>query len=192
MLFRGLDLDPTCERWGYKEIWNGGQKNGPVLWSIYDQVFPNAFWVHIIRNPFDFGVSHLRRQHSEDEIDAAKMLAEFEFWGRVSGQSQKRRSTGRYHELRYEDLITEPRAEMECLLSKLGLGWREECLTALNVPYCPSDPDADSVANRLKGEYTHTEAAALAAEYGYVRSLEEHGVILRAAEPDSIWPSLID
>jgi hypothetical protein len=53
--------------WGYKEIFNSGE----VDWTIYDDVFPQAWWCHIIRNPVDYtrsAIWHTRQQLTDENI----------------------------------------------------------------------------------------------------------------------------
>src|SRR5579859_7311850 len=51
-----LRIDRQRRCWGYKEIWNGSS-NHQYDWSAYDAVFPRAWWLHQVRNPFEFARS---------------------------------------------------------------------------------------------------------------------------------------
>lgn len=48
-------------------------------------------------------------------------------WLKVVIASWRRAATGRYHEIRYEDLINDPEVALAPLLEGAGLGWRDEC-----------------------------------------------------------------
>jgi hypothetical protein len=114
--------------WGFKEIFNGAADNHD--WAVYDMVFPGAWWLHIIRDPFQFTRSaawHTHQILSEDL--AVRLLAA---WCDVFRISRKREQTGRYCEVRYEELVADPRAALQPFLGRLGLDWDEECRFALN------------------------------------------------------------
>lgn len=114
--------------WGYREIWNGSAAFQHD-WVPYDLAFPRAFWVQIIRNPFGFA----RSNAAWDGIPftASYLKQRLSDWLAMVRWNRKRRSTGRYHELRYEDLIAGPAETLSPLLRRLGLSWHEACAAQL-------------------------------------------------------------
>jgi hypothetical protein len=119
-------LDKSCaQRWGFKEITNSGDRE----WSCYDHVFPEARWVHIIRHP-------LSRLHAASRLSGQPLSLEtipdlLRTWLATVAMSRQRRATGRYHEIKYEELHTAPERALSPLLDDLGVGWHDECELAL-------------------------------------------------------------
>jgi Sulfotransferase family len=119
--------DKRATLWGFKEIWNGSAYRHD--WAIYDAVFPEAQWVHIIRNPAEYlrAVAwHGRRAYSMDECAAL-----LRGWLEVFAMSRLRERTGRYCEIRYEDMIQEPEHTLAPLFGHIGISWHEDCRRAL-------------------------------------------------------------
>lgn len=119
-------------RWGFKEIWNGSPafRHG---WSLYNDAFPEATYVHSVRNPFDFARSCFanQRQHPSE----AKVLQLLREWVEMVRMSRQQQKTGRYMEYRYEDLQRAGADKLSEILEFLGLEPREQCYEALRLDY---------------------------------------------------------
>jgi hypothetical protein len=117
-----LCLDELPGRlWGFKEITN----SGAYEWDCYDHVFPQASWIHIIRHPLDWLNAAARLSGKllvEDTVPALLST-----WVAQVRTSRQRAETGRYHEIRYEDLRGAPEPTLSSLLDRVGLGWHQEC-----------------------------------------------------------------
>ena len=89
------------KRWGFKEIWNGSQSFDHD-WNVYDTVYPNARWLHVIRHPF----SCVRSVANWNKIPMSRNYLEWALldWMAVQRRSMERISTGRFIRVRYEDL----------------------------------------------------------------------------------------
>lgn len=113
----------TTRCWGFKEIMNGGSDF--YAWDIYDYVFPQAFWLHIVRHP----LHQIRAQARLSNQPLTSTTAEefLNIWFTTVEMSRKRFVTGRYMEIRYEDLITAPQHTLTPLLRNLNLQWDERC-----------------------------------------------------------------
>lgn len=113
--------------WGFKEIMNGGSDF--YAWEIYDYVFPNAFWLHIVRHP----LHQIRAQaRLSNQPLISKTAEEFlNLWFTTVEMSRKRITTGRYLEIRYEDLVNAPQHALTPLLQNFGLQWDEHCRVPL-------------------------------------------------------------
>lgn len=113
--------------WGFKEIMNGGTDF--YAWEVYDYVFPQAFWVHVLRHP----LHQIRAQaRLSNQPLTSKTAEEFlNIWFTTVEMSRKRSETGRYLEIRYEDLARAPRLSLTPLLRRLGLEWHEQCRVPL-------------------------------------------------------------
>jgi hypothetical protein len=113
--------------WGFKEIMNGGADF--YAWDIYDLVFPQAFWVHVLRHP----LHQIRAQARLSNLPLTSKTAEefLNLWFTTVQMSRKRALTGRYVEIRYEDLIQAPQHTLTPLFHKLDLQWHEQCRAPL-------------------------------------------------------------
>ena len=106
--------------WGFKELWSGLAHYNHD-WSAYDAVLPGAHWLHLVRHPFSFARSvadwngaALTRPY------LVHMLAN---WMDMLACNRQRSTTGRYHELRFEDLVRDPALTIGPVLQSLGLCW---------------------------------------------------------------------
>jgi len=129
--------------WGYKELWSGlAQYNHD--WSAYDAVLPEARWLHLVRHPFDFA-------HSCAVWNGARLTTEYlrnmlTNWADMLACHRQRTLTGRYHEIRVEDLIRDPQATLRPVLNQLGLAWEPSMATALNARTMSSQRSEDDHA----------------------------------------------
>ncbi|MGA9855070.1 MAG: sulfotransferase [Gammaproteobacteria bacterium] len=118
-----VDTLPSAS-WGFKDIWNGGFERHD--WKIYDYVFPQAQWVHIIRHP-------LRHLHSAARLSGKTLTTETavelaNHWLGAIDMNKQRASTGRYYEIKYEEIASTPHQTLRLLLGRLGIAWHDNCL----------------------------------------------------------------
>lgn len=113
--------------WGMKEIWNGDRET--VDWRIYDKVFPNATWVHLVRNPLDYARSAI--DWNGVEMTETVLANQLKSWSRMVDVSRERKSTGRFVEIRYEDLISDAETALAPLFAMLGLSYSSSCSSPL-------------------------------------------------------------
>jgi hypothetical protein len=130
-----VGIDRSKKHWGYKEIWNGGHAHY-FDWKIYDQIFPQATWVHIIRNPFHHVDSQAR--NSGQELTDDFILNQLSDWTSIINYSRLRQQTGRYFEFRYEDLLEDPRGILTPLFNHLEIEWSDLCAKALATKWVPA------------------------------------------------------
>jgi hypothetical protein len=179
---RLLDVKFTARRWGYKELWNGGQ-SFDFDWAVYDSVFPRATWVHLVRNPFSFARSVSRwNRRPLDLIYLEELLGEWVGMVRRSRQ----RAAGRYFELKLEDLLLRPQEALAPILDSVDLGWDPACEDALRTSTFVSAAPADPVLGSFKPNMDFFGArveglAALASELGYAP--EPLDLQMRSAAP---------
>lgn len=111
--------------------------------DVLRELFPNAKFVHIVRNPYVLFPSTVRtwRRMSEDEgLQRPKhdgleemILHRFTRMYEVFEDSKSRIAPENFCELRYEDLIDDPVAQVRQIYERLGLGGFEEALPALEA-----------------------------------------------------------
>jgi hypothetical protein len=109
--------------WGFKEIMNGAVHR--YSWETYDYLFPRAYWLHIVRHPLHQIRAQARMSKQALTLETTKEF--LDTWLAIVEMSRKRASTGRYLEIRYEDLIRAPQVVLSPVLQALGLAWGEEC-----------------------------------------------------------------
>jgi Sulfotransferase family len=149
--------------WGFKEIWNGGAFD--VDWAAYDRVFPEAVWVHIVRNPLSVAVSCA--QSSGRALDHPFLFELLLQWKKTIEKSRPRRSGGRLFEIRYEDLCARPREVLGPLFSAIGLRWDDRCNEALRRQHGPKSPSADGSWPDMRDLAAEIGLAGLMQELGY-------------------------
>lgn len=101
--------------------------------DLLQQVFPDGQYVHLVRDGRDAGLSFLEmRRKPRFNLARPRGLASFasQWKLEVEGARELGRRLGpqRYHELRYEDLVREPEAELRRIASFLGLEFESAML----------------------------------------------------------------
>lgn len=108
-------------RWGDKDPGNTTRLDRLQRW------FPKGRIVHIVRDGRDACLSHLRQTFGFDDLlTCAEGWREQVWWVRKIGAIL---GPERYHELRYEDLVREPEAELRRICGFLDLEWTPEMLS---------------------------------------------------------------
>jgi hypothetical protein len=160
-LFRLTEADKSA--WGFKEIWNGGARQ--FEWDIYDKLFPNALWVHIVRHPAhqaQSSVAHLGADFTRSVLEDC-----LRNWVGITEKSRQRSATGRFFELRYEGLCTAPDRTLKPLLDTLGLAWHPRCGLAAQRSYGRAPPKAPLPKHALSLIDAVPRLRQLMAEFGY-------------------------
>jgi hypothetical protein len=143
-----LGVDPARPCWGFKEIWNGHASRS-YPWADYDAIYPEARWLHLVRHPVDFARSCA--QWSRQPLTEALLAELLGAWVRMVRYNRERAASGRYAELRYEDLRARPEEALTPALGVLGLAFDERCLVALGTREMASRPAAaDAAAARAE------------------------------------------
>jgi hypothetical protein len=154
-----LRVDYDAKVWGYKELWNGSE-SFDYAWKIYDDVFPRATWVHLIRNPFSVCRSAARWMRQPLTIE--NILGRLSQWVKITRRCRERAVRNRYFQIRYEDVCFRARRTLEPLLDSIGLSWREELQDQLGIkildsggshyqPSCEVLPSLGYFTERVEG-----------------------------------------
>jgi hypothetical protein len=120
--------------WGFKEIWflTSKERN----WDPFDVIFPEACYIHMVRDPADFVRSVVSWNRTPPTVDNVRQL--LLEWMSYVFTSRERRKTGRYVLVQYERLVASPRSTMNDVLARLGLELDEACLSAMETKYVAS------------------------------------------------------
>ncbi|MGD0781389.1 MAG: sulfotransferase [Candidatus Aminicenantales bacterium] len=147
---RGREGEPAV--WGFKELWNGSSLHR-YAWEPYDEIFPGSVWVHLVRNPWIYvqSVSQWNRRPLR-EANLGYELAE---WMRIVDYSRERKATGHYFEIRFEDVLTDPRSTLGPIFAAAGLEWDGRVLEPLQKPIMRSEARKGVV---VTGNLTKDEA----------------------------------
>jgi hypothetical protein len=92
--------------------------------DLLAELFPEARFIHIVRDARDYCLS-LRRRNSAHAARAAQLWADGVMKARQDGQ----RVTGQYIEVQYEDLLADPERELRRCCDFLGVGFDPSLLT---------------------------------------------------------------
>jgi hypothetical protein len=159
-----LKSDPLRRFWGFKEIWNGSG-SFQIPWETYDHVFPGATWVHIIRHPLDYLGSYVGWNGSDVSLSAfQRHLNE---WMAIVRYSRARMATGRYLEVRYEDLKKSARTALSPLFERLQIDWADACADVMKEKRLDSRRDTFAEQQLFPRLERTQELLDLASEYGY-------------------------
>ena len=98
-----------------------------------DQLFPTCQVVHVIRDGRDVVASHRHRWGYLSALKAVKKWPWYVHAARAAGA--RLAAQGRYHEVRYEELVSDPEAALRELLDFLGEPWDEAVLDYDRQPH---------------------------------------------------------
>lgn len=122
--------------WSFKEIWNGSP-DFPHGWQVHNQAFPSARYIHIIRHPQSWVLSYFENLGATP--NKADVLFALGSWVSMVRTAQKQAVHGdRYLQIRYEDLVGEPEANIRRLLAFLELDDHPRCHQAMGIRYVPT------------------------------------------------------
>lgn len=183
--------------WGFKELWSGLPQYDHA-WQAYDAVLPGASWIHLVRHPFAFARScaawngaRLTREYLRDRLIN---------WVWMLGCNRLRGATGRFVEIRFEDLIRRPAEVLQPFLDARGLHWevamdevlRDRTMVSRNADgggqIMLSKDDAETLIGEISGlgeamvslNYRPPEQTALATD-----PRSEGSIDLR--DPEDVW-----
>lgn len=116
----------------------------------YARIWPCTRFVHIVRDGRDVAASHLRTvpwgfRSIEDAAEG---------WLEVVAPPHRLASPDRYREVRYEDLVLEPRRTLAAIVDFLGLAWHDDLLRHAELAHSLHErpwghPAADAVSEPL-------------------------------------------
>lgn len=160
------------------------------------EMFPDARFVHIVRNPYAVYPSTVKLWKSLAEKHGVqpphhrnveeKVLATLPYMYDKLEEGKKLIPPGRFHELKYEDLVADPMGQMRKLYDRLQLGEFENLRPRL----------ADYLAKQANYERNHFELTAVQRQvitqrwgdvirrYGY--PIDSHGEMTVAPAPQTI------
>ncbi|WP_336750055.1 sulfotransferase [Pantoea vagans] len=132
---RGNDLSGLMDRCFLMELMGEYQRTklGTRRWGLklqrkirdvdrYAQIWPNAHFIHIVRDGRDLAASHLK---TVPDWGYRSVSEAAHGWLEIVSRSHKVQPPHRYLEIRYEDLVTDTREVLKTMLAFLGLPWSE-------------------------------------------------------------------
>lgn len=104
-----------------KARWADKDPSNTLLLPFADELFPDAQYVHLVRDGHDVVASHKDRWGYRSGVRAARgAWRKYVETARAFGARQPE---GRYHELRYEALVADPETQLRALFAFLGEAW---------------------------------------------------------------------
>jgi len=134
-LFFDLVGAQKLDHWGFKEPWLG-HPNFDYSWEGYDALFPHAIWLHLTRNPFDFARS--AAQWNREAFDESYLRRRLFEWALMTKKCREKHETGRYYDVRFEDLIGNPEKSLSELFDRLDIEWNPDNDAILKTKYIAS------------------------------------------------------
>ncbi|MET0772814.1 MAG: sulfotransferase [Candidatus Limnocylindrales bacterium] len=118
--FYGGAMSDYAARRG-KARWADKDPSNTLLLPFAGELFPDAQYIHLIRDGHDVVASHKDRWGYRSGVRAARgAWRKYVETARAFGAGQPE---GRYHELRYEALVAEPETQLRALFAFLGEDW---------------------------------------------------------------------
>ena len=134
---------------------------------VLDAMYPGSRIVHCVRDGRDVACSVLSRPWGPRTVGEAAT-----WWAQKAGQAVQwgRENPDRYLELRYEDLLTDPRAELSKVLAFLELDDEADEMLARYGREIRLDPSRSGQWRTLPGQDLaafHAQAGGLLEHFGY-------------------------
>jgi Sulfotransferase family len=166
--------------------------------DVLERAFPGAHYVHLVRDGRDAGLSFIEmRRRPRFNWSRPRGLAAFAAQWRREVEGARRfgreRAAGRYHELRYEDLLADPELTLRQVCGFLGLEFDPEMLRyhrsqgARALPDHPRLMQPPTSGRRWQEQMAPDDAECfeaiageLMAELGYERAHPEPSTTVRA------------
>ncbi|MFN0178735.1 MAG: sulfotransferase family protein [Gemmatimonadales bacterium] len=110
-----------------KTTWGDKDPGNTKRIDVLDRWFPGCRLIHIVRDGRGACLSHLSQSFGHDDLMAcAEAWREEVWWVRRMGHLL---GASRYHELKYEDLVTNPREVLGAVCGFLGIDYSEQMLS---------------------------------------------------------------
>lgn len=175
---RGRDLmDSLLEQTRARQ--GGKPRVGATFHRHFDRVaalWPEAQVVHLLRDGRDVALSRIGMGWAGNVWTSAPAWRRMEaLWDRVAPQL-----AGRSHELRYEDLVTQPEQTLRRLCDFLELSWEPQALLSYPERSRYGPPDG-KLAGRWRRKLSPRELALLEGELGEM--LERRGYARSGVAP---------
>ena len=173
-LWRSLRSGETVA-WGWKD------PRTTITVPIWQRLFPNARFVHVIRNGIDVAISihrramasgsHWRKRFSRDlSPDTRRFEYCFQLWERYVSFVLAEKDAIRpeeYLEVRYEDLLRRPHDHLECIVEFLGHSAHPDALRAACERVDPSRLDNSRYAEPYQDLIPALASSPLMQQLGY-------------------------
>jgi hypothetical protein len=150
------DRDPVIVSFFGRKLWQRMRGGDSLAWGwkdprttitfpIWARVFPNARWLHVIRNGIDVAISTHRRSLRQERklrnrvlpfdynprtLDFTYSFCLWETYVSFVLQHKDLIPPDRYMEIRYEDLLAEPRRELQRVADIIEFPVEEELLAS--------------------------------------------------------------
>jgi hypothetical protein len=118
---------------------------------LLERLFPDALWVHLVRDGRDAALSFLELPEGFSGKTWAQPRTAAQFAARwrmeiLAARRLGKHVGGRYLELRYEDLVTEPERELRRVCEHASLPWEPAMLEHADTPDVSSMPAHRNIA----------------------------------------------
>jgi hypothetical protein len=164
--FGGIQRDYATGRG--KQRWADKSPRYAMHMDFIARIFPDAQFVHVIRDGRDVAVSHRKRF---GYLSCVKSAVKWPRYVRAARASAATLAPGRYFEVRYENLVADTEGTAKEVLSFLGEEWDPDVLEFDKVEHDVPDRYHAQLASRQASEGT-TDAVYRSRVGAYRRELD--------------------
>lgn len=130
-----------------KARWADKTPGNTLVLPFVEACFPDAQYVHVVRDPRDVVASHRRKW---GRVSAAKATHLWPRYVAAARGFQRTIAAERWSELRYEVLVQDPEPTLRGLMRFLGEPWDDALLCHLDAPHDIAPTHAELVAARRR------------------------------------------
>lgn len=169
--FGGIQGDYAASRG--KQRWADKSPRYAMKLDFIMRLFPDAQVVHVIRDGRDVAVSHRKRFGYWSCVKSAVKWPRYIAQARAAG---RKLPASQYHELRYENLVTDQESALRDLMDFLGETWEPEMMDFESHSHDVPDRYRAQATSRRKQE--GTSAAVYSSRVGAYRKELDPGMRL--------------
>ncbi|MEE2047635.1 sulfotransferase, partial [Nocardiopsis tropica] len=140
----------------------------------FARIWPRARFIHIVRDGRDVITSHLHTVPDWGHKDVETAARD---WVEIISFARHRAPSGRYLEVRYEDLVASPEAVTRRMCDFLGIAWSARMVRHHELEHpLHRNPWSHPAAEKTKARLTQNSVGRFRRELGHTRTAQYESV----------------
>ncbi|MFJ9554001.1 sulfotransferase family protein [Nocardiopsis sp. NPDC101807] len=140
----------------------------------FARIWPRARFIHIVRDGRDVITSHLHTVPDWGHQDVETAARD---WVEIISFARHRAPSGRYLEVRYEDLVSSPEPVTRRMCDFLGVGWSARMVRHHELEHpLHRNPWSHPAAEKTKARLTRNSVGRFRRELGHTRTAQYESV----------------